>query len=52
MTKAQSLEIEIQRRIDNFEKAVIEFSLNKTSENEHRLDMTKADLFKMIEGKL
>lgn len=52
MTKAQLLEIELQRRIDNFQKAVSAFTLSETIENAHRLAVAKTNLSSfMVEGK-
>lgn len=52
MNPEQLREIEIQRCIYNFEQAVIASALNETHENTQRLNMAKADLFKMIKGEL
>lgn len=44
MTQAQLLEIELQRRIDSFQKAVVLFAFNETLENSQRLANAKSDL--------
>lgn len=50
MTRAELLEMELQRRIDNFQKAVLAFFLNKTLENAHRLAVAKSDLSNFMIG--
>lgn len=53
MTRAELLEMELQRRIDNFQKAVLAFFSNETLENAHRLAVAKSDLSNfMIKEKL
>ena len=50
MTRAELLEMELQRRIDNFQKAVVAFTCNETLENAHRLAIAKINLSNFMIG--
>ncbi len=50
MTRSQMLEIELQRRIDNFQKAVEAFVFSKTIENAHHLAVAKGELCRFMVG--
>lgn len=50
MNRAALLETELQRRIDNFQKAVVAFTLNETLESAHRLAIAKIELSNFMIG--